>query len=78
MLAVYTSFRINVHLKTFEPATIKFLVNVPNEEKVFLILTLMFRDFRIPPSIGRSVCSSPVYASHLNGGTDVSGSLSNK
>lgn len=47
-LAIYTSLKVNAFSKN-ELATIRFLGNVPNEEKVFLILALMFHDFQLPP-----------------------------
>jgi hypothetical protein len=51
-VAVYKSLIVKTFSKN-EAATLKFLVEIPDEEKVFLILALMFHDFKLPP---RKVC----------------------
>ncbi|KAF5359408.1 hypothetical protein D9756_003655 [Leucocoprinus leucothites] len=47
-LAIYTSLNVKAFSKN-ELATLRFLVNMPFEERVFLILALMFHDFQLPP-----------------------------
>lgn len=46
-LAVYTSLKLGVfRFSKHEMATLKFLAEISHEEKVFLILILMFYDFQ--------------------------------
>lgn len=77
-LATYTSLKVNAFSKN-ELATIKFLVDIPNEEKVFLILALMFHDLQLPPVAEPKVRQNhTLYMSHPNNGIDVPNSLSSK
>ncbi|KXN84011.1 hypothetical protein AN958_00590 [Leucoagaricus sp. SymC.cos] len=47
-LVVYTSLKVNAFSKN-ELATLRFLVNRPYEEQIFLVLALMFHDLQMPP-----------------------------
>ncbi|KAJ3554009.1 hypothetical protein NP233_g12513 [Leucocoprinus birnbaumii] len=47
-VAVYKSLEVKAFSKN-ELATLSFLVDMPYEERVFLILALMYHDFQLPP-----------------------------
>jgi hypothetical protein len=64
VLAVYTAYKVKAFSKD-EKATLKFLVDVPNEEKVFLIFAIMFYDLRMPPSKPK-VCRHVAYVANVH------------
>ncbi|KAJ3566073.1 hypothetical protein NP233_g7236 [Leucocoprinus birnbaumii] len=54
-VAVYKSLEVRAFSKN-ELATLSFLVDIPYEERVFLILALMYHDFQLPPVAEPKVC----------------------
>jgi len=48
VLVTYTSLNVKAFSRN-DPATLKFSAEISNEEKVFLVLALMFHDLQLPP-----------------------------
>ncbi len=55
MLATYTSLNVKAFSKN-DLATFKFSAKISNEEKVFLVLALLFHDLQLPPVAEHRVC----------------------